>query len=118
MISIATKLMLLHCGAIVSFDTSNISQAKHTEVNVHLVQAGLVTGNGLCSLRKLCGKLNLPNFWQTKIIILKILKHLVKESIEETETVMKKSVEIFIKNLEAYGKIPDNDSCYHIVVTF
>ena len=31
---------------------------------------------------------------------------------------MKKSVEILKKNLEAYGKIPDNDSCYHIVVTF
>ena len=39
-------------GAIVSFDTSNISQTKHTEVNVRLVQAGLVTGNGLSGLRK------------------------------------------------------------------
>ena len=38
--------------AIVSFDTSNISQTKQTEVNVRLVQAGLVTGNGLRGLRK------------------------------------------------------------------
>ena len=30
-------------SAIVSFDTSNISQMKHTEVNVRLVQVGLVT---------------------------------------------------------------------------
>ena len=29
-------------SAIVSFDTSNISQMKHTEVNVRLVQVGLV----------------------------------------------------------------------------
>ena len=30
------------CRAIVSFDTSNISQTNYTEVNVRLVQAGLV----------------------------------------------------------------------------
>ena len=30
-------------SAIVSFDTSNISQMKHTEVNVRLVQVRLVT---------------------------------------------------------------------------
>ena len=39
---------------------------KQTEVNVHLVQAGLVTGNGLSSLQKLCGILNLPNFLTNK----------------------------------------------------
>ena len=34
-----------HCGTIVSFNTSNISQLKDTEVNVRLVQAELVTEN-------------------------------------------------------------------------
>ena len=57
---------MTHCGAIVSFDTNNISQTKQTEVNVHLAQAGLVTGNGLSSLQKLCGILNLPNFLTNK----------------------------------------------------
>ena len=105
-----------HCGAIVLFDTSNISQTKDTEVNVRLVQAGLVTGNGLGSLRKLCGILNLPTFLTTKNYN-KILKHLTKESIKGTETMMNTSVENFKKILEADGKIPDNDGCYHIAVT-
>ena len=51
-------LFSTHRGAIVSFDTSNISQTKHTKANVRLVQAGLVTGNGLKSRQKLCGILN------------------------------------------------------------
>ena len=105
-----------HCGTMVSFDTSNISQTKHIEVNVRLVQAGLVTGNGLSSLQKLCGILNLPKFLTTKNYN-KILKHLAKESIKGTETVMKKSVENLKEILEADGKIPDNDGCYHLAVT-
>ena len=105
-----------HCGTMVSFDTSNISQTKHIEVNVRLVQAGLVTGNGLSSLQKLCGILNLPKFLTTKNYN-KILKHLAKESIKGTETVMKKSVENLKEILDADGKIPDNDGCYHLAVT-
>ena len=31
------------CRAIVSFDTGNISQTNYTEINVRLVQVGLVT---------------------------------------------------------------------------
>ena len=64
-----------HCGAIVSFDTSNKSQTKHIEVNVRLVQAGLITSNGLSSLRKLCDILNLPqiitkfsNIWPRRVL--------------------------------------------------
>ena len=44
----------------------------------------------------------------------KIVHHLDKESIEETQTVMEKSVENLKEILEADDKIPDNDSCYHI----
>ena len=57
-----------------------------------LVQGGLVTGNGLSSLRKLCGILNLPRFLTNKNYD-KILKYLAKENIEETEIVMKNSAE-------------------------
>ena len=47
---------------------------------------------------------------KTEIIIFKILKHLARESIEETETVIKNSVENLKEILKADGKIPDNDS--------
>ena len=33
-----------HCEAIVSFNTSNITQTKHTKVNISLLKAGVVTG--------------------------------------------------------------------------
>ena len=93
-----------HCGIIPNsfFDTNDISQTKHTEVNLLLVQTGLVAGNGLSSLRKVCSISNLPEFLANKNYN-KILRHIAKESIEETEIVLKKP-ENFKKNLEANAK--------------
>ena len=54
---------------------------------------------------------------KSQVMDLVVFEHLAKESIQETETLMKKSVENLKEILVADGKIPDNDGCYHIAVT-
>ena len=58
---------------------SNISQTKHTEVNVRLVKAGLVTEDLVFFEKFVVIEFTKLTFWQTKIIILKILKQLASQ---------------------------------------
>ena len=67
------------CRAIVSFDAGNISQTNYTEVNVRLVQVGLVTEDLVVFENFVVIEFTKLAFWQTKITILKILKHLASQ---------------------------------------
>ena len=94
-------LKCTNCKHEVSFESGNKSGIKRgggsAEVNLRMVQGGLMTGNGLASLQKICSIMNLPS---------PVTSRAYNESLKEIESITKEvgdlSLQMAAKNLKKF----------------
>ena len=95
-------LRCTHCHHEFTFDTGNKLHHGHSEINVRLIQAGLLTGIGQTGLQKFCSTLDLP-----PPLTPKAYNAVVKEIQSSVEKECEKSLKAASLKLKEFMKATD-----------